>query len=946
MGISIINSAALLITLVFIYVTLPIRENMKSCLREILTGILIGIIGIAIILTPWHLSKTITFDTISILLSTTGFFLGLISTTIAVLITGFFHLFRGREGFLKDILIIVSSSGLGILWRYIFTHKPENRNKTPKWFEFYIFGIIVHAIMLFWTFMLPPRLEIDISKRLILPIIIIYPIVTLLLGILLADQQRKKQIQNELNRNERFLAGILNSIQDGISILNPDLTIRYTNSVMKQWYMPHLPLEGKQCYAVYQNSDKPCNSCPTLRAMKTGKVESNIVPGPPNSPADWIELYSYPMKDPATNKITGVIEFVRDITKQKNALDALRESEERFKGLAETTSTAIFVYNGKRFLYVNTATTAITGYSEDELLHSVDFWQIIHPQYRDFMYEKFVDRGRGMPTPERYEFKIICKDKTVKWIDFTAGEIEWFGERAFIGSAIDITMRKQAEEERERLMTAIEQAGETVVITDTEGIIQYVNPAFERISGYSSKEAIGQNPRILQSGKHSKQFYRELWQTITSGKTWKGRFINKKKDGSIYIEEATISPVHDITGKIINYIAVKRDITEQLKLEEQFLQAQKMQSVGRLAGGIAHDFNNMLTVIMGHIEILMASDISPSIKKELQEIKKAAEHSSDITKKLLAFARKQTIDLKVLNINETIERMLKMLTRLIGENIDFSWKPAKNLWSVKMDPTQINQILTNLCVNAKDAISGNGKITIETENITFDETYCSTHEGFSPGDYVMIAVSDNGCGMDRETIKKIFEPFFTTKEIGKGTGLGLATVYGIVKQNRGFINVYSEEGKGTTFKIYIPHYTGKQRKTKPKISSLPYSSNGETILIVEDEISILNFVKTILENHGHSVLTASNPTEALKKQKNYQGTINLLITDVVMPEMNGKELSETLKKIHPNIKTLYMSGYTANTIAHHGVLEENVNFIQKPFTIKDFLLTVRKAIES
>ena len=511
---------------------------------------------------------------------------------------------------------------------------------------------------------------------------------------------------------------------------------------------------------------------------------------------------------------------------------------------------------------------------------------------------------------------------------------------------MDITERKRTEAESVRLTMAIKQVGDAVIVTDPEGTIQYVNPAFETVTGYTCEEAIGQNPRMLKSGKQDSTFYRNLWETIAFGLIWQGRMVNKHKDGALYTEEATISPVKNGSGQIVNYVAVIRDITEQLRLAAQLRQAQKMESVGRLAGGVAHDYNNMLSVIIGYTELAMDKvDQSDPLHADLNAIFNAAQRSIEITRQLLAYARKQTIQPAVLDMNETVEGMLKILRRLIGEDIDLAWLPEKGLWPVKMDSTQVDQILANLFVNARDAITGVGKITIETHMVALDEAYCADHTGFVPGEFVLLAVSDTGCGMDKEILNIIFEPFFTTKDANQGTGLGLATVYGIVKQNNGFINVYSEPGNGTTFKIYLPRHKGEAGKIREEtVAEIP-SSRGETVLLVEDEPEIMKMSRRMLEKLGYQVLATGTPSEAVRLARELAGKIHLLITDVVMPKMNGRDLADQLHAIYPDIKTLFMSGYTAAVIAHRGVLEGGMHFIQKPFSIKDLSLKVRATLD-
>ncbi|MBF0574276.1 MAG: response regulator [Desulfamplus sp.] len=412
----------------------------------------------------------------------------------------------------------------------------------------------------------------------------------------------------------------------------------------------------------------------------------------------------------------------------------------------------------------------------------------------------------------------------------------------------------------------------------------------------------------------------------------------------------------------------KRTSEEREKLQEHLNQSQKMDSVGRLAGGVAHDFNNMLGVILGHTEIALM-EIAPDepMFERMQAIRKAAEHSADLTRQLLTFARKQSVTPKILDLNQTVEESLNMLRRLIGENIELAWLPATEMWKIKIDPSQIIQILVNLCVNARDALAGEGRrITIKTGRSTADEISSLQDNEITLGEYVWIAVSDDGCGIEKETLSRLFEPFFTTKGIGKGTGLGLSTVYGIVKQNSGFIKVHSESGKGTTFRIYFPRDKGDaeselsydealfhidsivQNNYVSEISD-PLSQKSllskETILLVEDEPGILEIATKMLERLGYRVLSASTPKQAIELADKYSEDINLVITDVIMPEMNGRDMVEKIRTLYPQLKCLFMSGYTASIISQHGVLNRGVQFIQKPFSIKDIAVSVREALD-
>jgi PAS domain S-box-containing protein len=426
-----------------------------------------------------------------------------------------------------------------------------------------------------------------------------------------------------------------------------------------------------------------------------------------------------------------------------------------------------------------------------------------------------------------------------------------------------------------------------------------------------------------------------------------------RADGTPIWVSINISFVRDENGNPIGFQGVTRDISalkraeeERERLQVQLLQAQKLEAVGRLAGGVAHDFNNMLGVILGYSEMAQAKmSHDDLLHDDLTEIITAARRSADITRQLLAFARQQTMSPKMVDLNETVEGMLRMLRRLIGEDINLQWLPKGKLWRVKIDPSRIDQILANLCLNGRDAIAGVGKITIETDNVHFGRESCTDRPDCAPGEYAMLAVSDDGCGMDEETRRHLFEPFFTTKEVGKGTGLGLATVYGIVRQNDGFIDVDSEPGQGTTFKIYFPRHTGPAEVKDVEATTDIPSGNGETVLMVEDEASVLKLGQTMLASLGYRVLAAAGTTEAIALAQTHAGKIHLLITDVVMPEMNGRDLAVQLQKRFPDLRVLFMSGYTANVIAHHGVLDEGTQFIQKPFSREELAVKVREVLE-
>jgi PAS domain S-box-containing protein len=511
---------------------------------------------------------------------------------------------------------------------------------------------------------------------------------------------------------------------------------------------------------------------------------------------------------------------------------------------------------------------------------------------------------------------------------------------------------RQLAHEKERFEKTFHSVPVWIVISSLEeGRFIEVNDAYLRDMGFTRGEVIGKTSKGLESFADQdirNSIIREIKETghihekEVQMKTGRGRIIDTLFSAQKLLlddREVMLSVTRDITEQ-------KKTEKERDKLHKQLIQAQKMESIGRLAGGIAHDFNNMLGVIIGYTELAIEKQPpGAALYCDLMEIMNAAKRSAEITRQLLAFARKQTINPKVIDLNNTVESMLKMIRRLIGEDIELLWHPCPGISMVNIDPMQVDQIMANLCINARDAIQGVGKITIETGCAVIDEEYCQDHAGFVPGQYVTFSVSDSGSGIDPSIIENIFDPFFTTKGIGQGTGLGLATVYGIVKQNEGFINVYSEKGDGATFRIYLPMHAGDVVEPDSGTVKEAPISRGETVMIAEDDPAILKIGIKILEQLGYNVLSAATPGEALTLIKGYTGKIDLLVTDVIMPEMNGRSLSENIKMLHPDLKVLYMSGYTANVIAHRGILESGVNFIQKPFTKAEFGAAVREVID-
>jgi len=502
-------------------------------------------------------------------------------------------------------------------------------------------------------------------------------------------------------------------------------------------------------------------------------------------------------------------------------------------------------------------------------------------------------------------------------------------------------------ESEKKYRTVMEANPDPVIVYDIEGNIVYLNPAFTHVFGWSYEERIGKKIDVFVPEKNWSETEMMI-EKVLSGESFSGiESCRYTKEGKIIPVGISGAVYRDQEGNPVGNVVNLRDITEEKKLQDQLSQAQKMEAIGTLAGGIAHDFNNLLTTIIGNAQLAL-NDISKddSLRKQIEEIKKAGERSASLTRQLLAFSRKQVIKPVVLDLNEVINETAKMLKRMIGEDIEFQTVLKPELWKVHMDSGQIDQIIINIAVNARDAMPQGGKLTIETTNVDLDKAYFRDHgaEG-KPGSYVMLAISDTGSGMDKETREHIFEPFFTTKEIGKGTGLGLSTVYGIAKQNNGFIWVYSEPGQGTTFKIYLPKVKEGAEAEEKERTPVGDLNGSETVFIVEDDDRVRNLARKVLERYGYSVLEAENGEDALRVNEEYEGQIDLMLTDVVMPKMSGRETAERLQPLYPQMKVIYMSGYTDNAIVHHGVLAEGLNFLEKPFTPEGLARKVREVLD-
>jgi two-component system, cell cycle sensor histidine kinase and response regulator CckA len=664
----------------------------------------------------------------------------------------------------------------------------------------------------------------------------------------------------------------------------------------------------------------------------------------------WLEVHSSLTE--YNGKLATQLLYL-DITERKQAENALRESEERFRLIAETIDEIFWIYDLDKgtATYISPAHERIWGTRRDNYIENFEpSFDQIHPEDRERVASVAASMKNGQPLD--YEHRIIRPDGAVRrlWNRCFPIVDENGQVKRYVGVAQDVTARWNAEEalkeSREYLNQIINRVGDPIFVKDDQHKFVLVNDAMCELSGMGREELLGvavdeflyagfadtirkQEQEILDTGSEC------LIEENVPDKFGKARAMMSKKTRLI-----------DKSGRR-HLIGVLRDITEYKRLQVQFMQSQKMEAIGLLAGGVAHDFNNLLTVIRGYSELLLRKlALNDSRRRDLEQIMNAGQQAASLTAQLLAFSRKQILQPKVLSLNDSMDETGKMLRRLIGEDIDLVAITQPGLGLINADPGQIQQILLNLAVNARDAMPQGGKLTIETANVEFDDAYVRKHPIVKKGIYVMLSISDNGIGMDEPTQSRIFEPFFTTKAQGAGTGLGLSTVYGIVKQSNGFIWVYSEIGKGTTFKIYFPRVQDIIPDADAELKPKREYRGSETILLAEDDASVRELSCLILRDQGYTVLSAQNGREALAVAQEYSGHIHLVITDVVMPGMSGREFVMQLEASRPGTKALYVSGYADNAIVHHGMLDANLAFLQKPFAAESLARKVREVIEA
>ena len=644
-----------------------------------------------------------------------------------------------------------------------------------------------------------------------------------------------------------------------------------------------------------------------------------------------------------------LIAIGRDVTARRRAEEALRASEALTRSVVYSAVDGIITTDESGAIQsFNPAAERMFGYTAEEAIGKNLSILMAQPdsEQHDSYIRAYLEGGKKKVIGIGRESQAIRKDGTTFPVELAVSEMLLPGRRMFTGILHDITNRKAAEaalrDTNVKLQAVIETSPLAIVTLDLEGRVVAWNPAAERMFGWTAAEALTQVLPVVPEAERA-----ELLDLIRLGQPALGvDKLRLRKDGSLIEVTLWTAPLRDPAGEMGGVMGIYADVTQSKQLEEQFRQAQKMEAVGRLAGGIAHDFNNILTVITGYGEMVAEKLVDdPVVSEEMQEILKAADHATVLTSQLLIFSRRHVVSREALDLNTVVAKLERMLRRIIGEDVELITVPAASLARVRVDAAQVEQVVMNLAVNARDAMPAGGRLTIETANVELDPAYSRNHIGVKEGQYVMLAVSDTGKGIPPDVRSRLFEPFFTTKERGKGTGLGLSTVYGIVKQSGGEIWVYSEPGKGTTFKIYLPRLADDEAQPARAAETSPVERGDETILLAEDEPGVRALAREVLRQHGYQVLEAMDVNDALRICREHPEGIDLLLTDVVMPVMSGRELAERVAEIRPEIKVLYMSGYTDNIVVSHGVTSIDKEFLQKPFTPRSLARKVRESLD-
>jgi len=1057
------------------------RQRLSRTAFSIIIGCVFGLFALMSMLDPVEVREGLFFDGRTVLISLCSLYFGPLAAGTSSLIAILFRFLLGGVGVLAGIATILVAALVGLAFRHRLS-KPEDMSPLQLW----IFGLVVHfglltcqPLMLVWA---PAEYLWDALGHVGVPILLLYPLATVVLGKILAIHASQERGLSEAREDRSHLENVLMYAPAPLAISDSRGKI-----IMRNARFLELFGYGPEQVATVEDWMRLAYPDPEYREQARKDWEEGLKLG--MSEGRYAEPFEYRVRTKwgtdVDVEISGslfgddILVTFSDITARKQAEESVRKSLDLLTNLTNQVPGVVYQYryypDGRScFPYASGGIVDIYEVTPEEVREDASkVFSRLHPDDLDRITEEIIASAETK-THFHSEFRVNLPMKGLRWLLCDASpEAMPDGSTLWHGIITDISEHRKREENLRLLGAALNAAANGIVITDLDGRIEWVNRAFSALTQYSLEEVVGKKvSELVKSGKHPDDFYKHMWETISSGKVWHGTLINRRKDWTLYTEEQSITPIYDSHGNITHFVGVKQDVTERVRtenallesesrlqralsignialwdwdlitervyfssewsghtgdldfgrseavrewfdrvhpedlpllqrtlmscrsdghpnqrefrlrhdageyhwilmnaspvpneqgrvtrivgtnvditerrrLETEFQQAQKLESVGRLAGGVAHDFNNLLSVIGGYSEMTLAGVTEGTpLYKDLMQIKRAADRAAGLTRQLLAFSRRQVLSPEVLNVNTIIGEAEKMLRRLIGEDINLQLNLAEDLGQTMADPGQVEQVLLNLSVNARDAMPQGGTLAVATANVNLTDALVSTHANVPAGRYIRISVSDTGIGMSPELLDKIFEPFFTTKESGKGTGLGLANVYGIIKQSEGHIITESKPGVGTTFHIFLPRLD--EAELQASADEAPEVMRGtETILVVEDEENLREVASRFLKQAGYTIISAGSGDEALRVTAEMTEPIALLLSDVIMPGMSGPVLAEKLRERMPDLKVLYMSGYTDDALARHGVLEPNITLIMKPFTGVQLASKVRELL--